>query len=226
MKNSQLKVAIVDDDDGVRRNLAYAVDRFEGCKCVGQFTSAEEALIGVPACGPDIVLMDINMSGATGIECVRQLKPSYPKIEFIMLTVYEDTDSVFDALTAGASGYLLKQSTREELLNAIKQVHSGGSPMTSHIARKVVQSFRQAAPAEAPTATLSAREQQTLELLVKGYLYKEISDKLNISYETVHNHIRHIYEKLQVRSRSQAIAKYFAQTKSRPAQTGGSSLSV
>ena len=157
---------------------------------------------------------------------MRQLKPDYPKIEFIMLTVYEDTDSVFDALRPGASGYLLKQSTREELLNAIRQVHSGGSPMTSHIARKVVQSFRHAAPVESSTATLSTREQQTLELLVKGYLYKEISDKLNISYETVHNHIRHIYEKLQVRSRSQAIAKYFAQTKPRSTKIGGTPLTL
>src|ERR1700722_3814964 len=210
----RLKVAIVDDDEGVRRNLAYAVNRFEACQCVGQFASTEDALKGVPACAPNIVLMDINMPGANGIECVRQLKPTHARVEFIMLTVYEDTESVFNALAAGASGYLLKQSTREELLTAIQQVHSGGSPMTSHIARKVVQSFRQATAPEYAKTALSHREQQTLELLAKGFLYKEIAETLSISYETVHNHIRHIYEKLQVRSRSQALAKYFEKSKS------------
>jgi DNA-binding NarL/FixJ family response regulator len=210
-----LKVAIVDDDEGVRRNLVYAVNRFEICHCVGQFASTEEALSGIPACGAEVVLMDINLPGASGIECVRQLKPAHPNIEFIMLTVYEDTESVFNALAAGASGYLLKQSSREELLAAIKQVHSGGSPMTSHIARKVVQSFRHSTLAENEKTALSNREQQILELLAKGFLYKEIADNLSISYETVHNHIRHIYEKLRVRSRAQAVARYFEQNRPR-----------
>ena len=204
-----IKVAIVDDDDGVRDNLALAVERFAGCKCVGQFASGEEAVEKLPASGPDVVLMDINMTGMSGIECVRQLKAAHPKIEFIMLTVYEDTDSVFKALAAGSSGYLLKQAAREELFDAIKQVNVGGSPMTSHIARKVVQAFHQPAAGESDTSRLTTREQQVLELLAKGYLYKEIAESLVISYDTVHNHIRHIYEKLHVRSRSQAVAKYF-----------------
>jgi DNA-binding NarL/FixJ family response regulator len=153
--------------------------------------------------------MDINLPGMNGIECVRQLKAAHPGIEFIMLTVYEDTESVFNALTAGASGYLLKLATRSELLDAIQRVHAGGSPMTSHIARKVVQSFRRPAPTETEATQLSPREQQVLELLVKGFLYKEISESLGISYDTVHNHIRHIYDKLHVRSRTQAVAKYF-----------------
>jgi DNA-binding NarL/FixJ family response regulator len=208
-----IKIAIVDDDEGVRRNLVYAVDHFEKCQCVGQFASAEEAFKQVPLCQPEIVLMDINMPYINGIECVQKLKSAHPEMEFIMLTVYEDTESVFKALAAGASGYLLKQSTREELFSAIKQVCAGGSPMTSHIARKVVQSFRQPVTTEDPMATLTQREQETLDLLAKGFLYKEIADMLNISYETVHNHIRHIYVKLRVRSRAQAVAKYFHKNK-------------
>lgn len=208
-----IRVAIVDDDNGVRANLARAVDRFGCCKCVGQFASAEDAIRDLPASQPEVVLMDINMPGLNGIECVRQLKQAHPQIEFIMLTVYEDTESVLHALAAGASGYLLKQATREELLEAIQQVHAGGSPMTSHIARKVVQSFRLTPAPESDAAKLSPREQQVLEQLAKGYLYKEIADSLNISYDTVHNHIRHIYEKLRVRSRAQAVAKYFEQSR-------------
>ncbi len=203
-----IRVAIVDDDDGVRAKLGRAVDRFGVCACVGQFSSSEQALAQLPAAGPEVVLMDINMPGMNGIECVRLLKAAHPKIEFIMLTVYEDTESVFNALAAGASGYLLKLATRQELLEAIQQAHAGGSPMTSHIARKVVQSFRHAAPIETETTQLTPREQQVLEHLVKGFLYKEISESLGISYDTVHNHIRHIYEKLHVRSRTEAVTKY------------------
>ncbi|HEX4342012.1 MAG TPA: response regulator transcription factor [Verrucomicrobiae bacterium] len=210
-----IKVAIVDDDARVRANLARAVDNSGSFQCAGQFSSAEDALSRLPACTPDVVLMDINMPGKNGIECVRQLKSEHPEIECIMLTVYEDTESVFNALAAGASGYLLKQAAREELFDAIKQVHTGGSPMTSHIARKVVQAFRQpVAGGETEPSKLSSREQQVLELLAKGYLYKEIAESLGISYDTVHNHIRHVYDKLHVRSRSQAVAKYFEQTRS------------
>ena len=203
-----IKVAVVDDDDGVRARLAQGINSFEGCRCVGQFDSTESALAGLPGCDPEVVLMDINMPpGQSGIECVRQLKATHPRLEFIMLTVYEDTESVFKALAAGASGYLLKQATLEELVEAIQQVHAGGAPMSSHIARKVVQAFRQPVAAD-NMAKLSARETQVLELLAKGYLYKEISDSLGIAYGTVHNHIRRIYEKLHVRSRSQAVVKF------------------
>ena len=206
---TKIQVAIVDDDDRLRTNLVQAVERFAGCCCVGQFASGEAALEGIPSLPVDVVLMDINMSGMTGIECVRHLKTAHPKVEFIMLTVYQDTDSVFQSLAAGASGYLLKRAAREELEAAIQQVHAGGSPMTSHIARKVVQTFRQPAPSEFEAAKLAPREQEVLALLAKGYLYKEISEALGITYATVHNHIRRIYEKLQVRSRAQAVAKYF-----------------
>ncbi len=206
-----MKIAIVEDDSGVRTNLARAVERFENCVCVGQFPSAEAAIAQLPQCHPDVVLMDINMPGMNGIDCVRQLKEQSPETEFIMLTVYEDTESVFSALEAGASGYLLKRAAREELHDAILQVHAGGSPMTSHIARKVVQSFRRQPASESDTAKLTIREAQVLEQLAQGYLYKEIAESLCISYDTVHNHIRNIYEKLHVRSRAEAAARYFGQ---------------
>lgn len=222
MNSMPIKVAIVDDENGVRTKLAQAVDRFGVCRCVGQFASTAAALAGLPACGPEVVLMDINLPpGQSGIDCVRQLKPEHPQIEFIMLTVYEDTESVFNALAAGASGYLLKQATLEELLEAIQQVQAGGSPMSGHIARKVVQSFRRPTPDESDSAKLSDREQQVLELLAKGYLYKEIADSLAIAYGTVHNHLRRVYEKLHVRSRSQAIVKYLEQSSPAPARFTG-----
>ncbi|MGA4644086.1 response regulator [Limisphaera sp. 4302-co] len=211
-----IPVAVVEDDPRVRTQLVQAINRFKSCRCVGDFATAEEAIEKLPASRPEVVLVDIHLPGLSGIECVRRLKADHPKMEFIMLTVYEDTDTVLNALAAGASGYLLKQATRDELLEAIQQVHAGGSPMTSHIARKVVQTFRQPAPAGAELATLTPREQQVLELLAKGYIYKEIAHLLNISYATVHNHIRRIYEKLQVRSRTQAVAKFLGREKATP----------
>jgi len=148
------------------------------------------------------------LPGMSGVEAVRRLKPALPATQFVMLTVYEDADHIYNALSAGASGYLLKQTPREELLNALGDVHRGGSPMTSNIARKVVQCFRQT-PAPAPQGEeLSPREQEVLELLARGYLYKEIAERLNISVPTVNTYIRRMYEKLHVRSRAQAVAKY------------------
>jgi len=152
--------------------------------------------------------MDINLPGMNGVECVRQLKQLLPQTQVMMLTVYEDTENIFNALTAGASGYMLKRTSSPELLEAIQEVSRGGSPMTMHIARKVVQSFQKTA-ATAPSAeNLSEREQQVLDLLSQGLMYKEIADKLEISYETVHTYIRRIYEKLQVRTRTEAVAKF------------------
>ncbi|MFM8495957.1 MAG: response regulator [Planctomycetia bacterium] len=213
-----LRIAIVDDDPGVRASLEKTVGLFAGCRCVGRFASGEEALSGLPACRPDVVLMDINMPRIDGIECVQRLKADHDGMEFIMLTVYEDTESIFRALAAGASGYLLKRAGARELEAAIRQVHAGGSPMTAHIARKVVQRFRQPEsapkpqPAEADggeSEQLTPRQQEILEHLARGLLYKEIAEALGISYETVNNHIRQIYKKLHIRSRSQAVAKYF-----------------
>jgi DNA-binding NarL/FixJ family response regulator len=151
--------------------------------------------------------VDINLPGQTGIECVRRLKVSMPKAQFVMLTVYEDTAHIFAALKAGASGYLLKRTPCAELLAALKQVHEGGSPMNSYIARKVVQSFYQAPSEGVETEGLSPREREVLELLARGYYYKEITEVLGLSMSTVNTHVRHIYDKLHVHSRAQAIAK-------------------
>ena len=209
-KNMAIQVGIVDDDERVRTSLAQAVDRFPGCTCTGQYSSGEEAVGHFQKQSPPkVVLMDINMPGMGGIECARQIKDAHPDTEIIMLTAYQDTEMVFKSLAAGASGYLLKRADREELVSAIHQVINGGSPMTSHIARKVVQAFRVPTTNESDKQKLSPRELEVLELLSKGYLYKEISESLGLSYETVHNYIRRIYEKLRVRSRSQAVAKYF-----------------
>jgi len=202
-----ITVSIVEDNEKLRGTLARVLNRAEGFKCVSQYPSAEDALKDLPQVKPDVVLMDINLPGINGVECVRQLKKVAPEIQVMMLTVYEDTENIFDALAAGASGYMLKRTSTRELLEAIQEVHRGGSPMTMHIARKVVQSFQKNAPVQ-PAENLSEREQQVLDLLSQGLMYKEIADKLAISYETVHTYIRRIYEKLQVRTRTEAVAKF------------------
>ena len=203
-----INVSIVEDNDKLRGTLARVLDRSEGFRCVSQYANAEDAVAGVPQIRPDVVLMDINLPGMNGVQCVQQLKKLMPQIQIIMLTVYEDTENIFSALQAGANGYLLKRTTTKELLEGISEVHRGGSPMTMHIARKVVQSLQQTAPTAQPTENLSEREQQVLDLLSQGLMYKEIADKLGISYETVHTYIRRIYEKLQVRTRTEAVAKF------------------
>jgi DNA-binding NarL/FixJ family response regulator len=202
-----ITVAIVEDDPHARKIFASWIQRADGFRCVAEFSDAESALAALPGAAPDVVLSDINLPGLNGVECVRRLKPLLPQTQFVMLTVYEDADHIFQALAAGASGYLLKQVPRAELLGALKDVHQGGSPMTSKIARKVVQAFQPARPTGAETAELSPREQELLDLLARGYLYKEIAEAMKISVGTVNTYIRRIYEKLHVRSRSQAVAK-------------------
>jgi DNA-binding NarL/FixJ family response regulator len=201
-------VSIVEDNEQLRTTLARVLNRAEGYRCVSHYGDAESALEGLPKDHPDVVLMDINLPGMNGVECVRQLKQAMPKVLVIMLTVYEDTENIFNALAAGASGYMLKRTKSVELLEAISEVRRGGSPMTTHIARKVVQSFQKAGPSPQPTENLSQREQEVLDCLSQGFLYKEIAEKLGISYETVHTYIRRIYEKLQVRTRTEAVAKF------------------
>src|ERR1019366_5271881 len=203
-----IAVYIVEDNASAREILADWVCHASGFNCVGAHASVEEALEHLPAEKPSVVLMDINLPGMSGIEGVRRLKPMLPGTQFLMLTVYEDADHVFDALAAGATGYLLKQTPRGELLASIKEVHAGGSPMTSNIARRVVQAFHREDPAAPASANLSQREREVLELLARGYLYKEIMDALGVSRGTVNTYIRRIYEKLHVRSRSQAVAKF------------------
>lgn len=203
-----IAVSIIEDDAPAREILADWIRRAPGFRCVSQYGDAESALAKLPADQPGIVLVDINLPGMSGIECVRRLKPLLPGTQFVMVTVYEDTDHIFHALAAGATGYMLKQTPREELLAALKDVQAGGSPMTSNIARKVVQSFQRSGPQVPESANLSPREREVLDLLARGYLYKEISTALGISVPTVNTYIRRIYEKLQVQSRAQAVAKY------------------
>ncbi|MFO1475518.1 MAG: response regulator transcription factor [Verrucomicrobiota bacterium] len=205
-----ITVSIVEDNEKLRGTLARSLNRSEGFQCISDYGSAEDALRGLPQVKPNVVLMDINLPGMNGVECVRQLKQLIPETQIMMLTVYEDTDNIFNALKSGATGYLLKRTTQAELLEAIREVHRGGSPMTTHIARKVVQTLQLApAPSQASEA-LSPREQEVLDCLAKGFLYKEIAEKLGISYETVHTYIRRIYEKLQVRTRTEAIRQVLA----------------
>ena len=203
-----ITVSIVEDNDQLRGTLARVLGRAEGFSCVSQYANAEDAVKDLPKVKPDVVLMDINLPGMNGVECVRQLKQLLPQTQVMMLTVYEDTENIFSALAAGANGYMLKRTPTKELLEAITEVHRGGSPMTMHIARKVVQSLQQTAPTAQPTENLSEREQQVLDHLSHGLMYKEIAEKLGISYETVHTYIRRIYEKLQVRTRTEAVAKF------------------
>jgi len=204
-----ITVSIVEDQELLRNTLARVLNRAEGFKCISHFGSAEDAIKEIPKNPPEVVLMDINLPGINGVECVRQLKERLPKLLIMMLTVYEDTENIFNALAAGAAGYMLKRTPRAELLDAIKEVHRGGSPMTTHIARLVVQSFQK--PVQAPDPgleNLSPREQEVLDCLAQGLIYKEIADKLGVSYETVHTYIRRIYEKLQVRTRTEAVARF------------------
>lgn len=205
-----IAVAIVEDDVPAREILAGWIRSAEGFKLVGEYDDAETAIAELPSRQPSVVLFDINLPGMTGIECVRRLKPKLPETQFLMVTVYEDANHIFDALAVGASGYLLKQTRRSELLEALRDVHSGGSPMSSQIARKVVQSFRRndTTDGNSEAVDLSPREREVLELLARGYLYKEIAEQLKISVQTVNTYIRRIYEKLHVRSRAQAVAKY------------------
>jgi DNA-binding NarL/FixJ family response regulator len=203
-----IAVSIIEDDGAAREILSDWIRRAPGFRLVGQYGDAESAILGLASDKPEVALMDINLPGMSGIECVRRLKPVLPGTQFVMVTVYEDADHIFNALAAGASGYLLKQTPRDELLAALKDVYSGGSPMTSNIARKVVQSFQRSSPSSDEASNLSPREREVLELLARGYLYKEIASTLGISTPTVNTYIRRIYEKLHVRSRAQAVAKY------------------
>jgi DNA-binding NarL/FixJ family response regulator len=209
-KPDRIRVAIVEDDESLRRIFGGWMQRSPAMEFVGEFPDAESAMLGLGAVRPEVVLVDIQLPGLDGIECVRRLKGTLGSTQFMMLTVYEDADRIFKALEAGAAGYLLKRTTQEELIDAIVELRKGGSPMTSAIARKVVQSFQRPAPVgvSAEMAQLSPREREILGLLAQGYLYKEIASDLGISGPTVNAHIRNMYEKLQVHSRAQAVARY------------------
>lgn len=203
-----ISVAIVEDDTGTRRNLELLIGEAPGFRCLCACGSGEDAVRVIPQVKPDVVLMDIHLPNLSGIECAAKLKQLLPALQVIMITMYSDTDKVFKALRAGAAGYLLKRSAPEEILEAIQEVQRGGAPMTSEIARKVVEAFKEAPASEGAEDGLTRREHEILELLCRGFANKEIAETLSISFETVRWHNRQIYHKLHVRSRSEAAAKF------------------
>ena len=204
----QIKVSIVDDDDGIRSSLASLIRRAPTLKLMGDYADAETALKELPRKEPDVVLMDINLPGMNGVECVRQLKSALPKLQVLMLTVYEDSDSLFKSFRAGASGSLLKRTASARLLEAIKDVHEGGSPMTPQLARRVVQFFSAPLQEDSPFSKLTPGEREFLDQLANGYTYKEIADRMKITIDTVRSYVRTVYEKLHVHSRTEAVVKY------------------
>lgn len=206
--NSIVTVAVIDDDEKFLELLTQWIDEAPGFACVGSYADAESAMSRLERVPPDVALVDINLPGLNGIECVSRLKERLPQTQFVMLSAYEDSEYVFDALASGATGYLLKSTNRKELLSALSEVYAGGSPMTSCIARKVVESLSRPTPVRNPSDELSKRETEVLKHLAQGYLYKEIAVQLGVSYQTVNTHVRRIYEKLHVHSRSQAVALF------------------
>ena len=202
-----IKVMIVEDDDAVRDGLRILIDGSDGYECIAACPSAEEALSIIPLNFPQVVLMDINLPGMNGIECVVGIKNMWPEIQVMMLTVFDNTEEIFKSLTAGATGYLLKKTQPAKLLEAITELANGGSPMSGEIARKVVQTFSRPVNHLFTDANLTAREEEILAYLSKGFLYKEIANELFISIETVRTHVRKIYQKLQVRTRTEALLR-------------------
>jgi DNA-binding NarL/FixJ family response regulator len=209
-----ITVAIVEDDAGIRRSLEWLLKSSKEFSWVASCGNVEEALRILPKAAPQVILMDINLPDRSGIECTAAIKELLPSTQVVMITVYDDAEKVFNSLRAGASGYILKRATPERISQAIREVHAGGVAMSSEIARKVLGVFREPAQAPAEDQNLSRREQEVLELLSQGAANKEIADKLSISIETVTWHLRHIYAKLHVRSRTQAALKFLGQRKS------------
>ena len=206
---NQITLCIVEDIEEIRRSLENIVRQSPDCLLLEAFSNAEDALVKLPELQPDIVIMDINLPGMTGIDCLRKTRSKCPKTQFMMFTIYEDSEQVFEALEAGASGYLLKNTKPEKIIAAIKELQEGGAPMTAGIARRVVHSFQRQTMIADEKAKLSARENDVLTLLAKGLLYKEIAQKLGISFGTVRQHIHNIYEKLHVQNKTEAINKAF-----------------
>jgi DNA-binding NarL/FixJ family response regulator len=203
-----IRVAIVEDNRAVRENLSLLIEAAPGFSCVARCASAEEAWQHLPGIAPDVILMDIHLPGRNGISCVAQLRTVLPQSQVIMLTIEEDSEQVFESMKAGATGYLVKHATPQEILEAVADVHRGGAPMSSQIARKVVTAFRQQPEIQASDLRLSPREEQVLRLLAKGHRSKEIADELGVGLGTVNTYVRHIYEKLHVRSRAEAVARF------------------
>src|SRR5688572_12064596 len=203
-----IKVSMVDDDEWMREDLAQQISSSRQFVFLSSYGTAEEAVAKIPKEKPDVVLMDINLPKMSGIDCVRQIKAALPSVQVMMLTVYEDSEKIFQSLLAGASGYLLKRTSQAEILEAILQVYQGGSPINVNIARKVVQYFNQKGTQGQQFEDLSRREKQILERLAQGASYKEIADSLSVSIDTVRTHVKGVYSKLHVHSKSEAVAKY------------------
>ncbi|HTV61017.1 MAG TPA: response regulator transcription factor [Verrucomicrobiae bacterium] len=208
-----IAIAIVEDQPEMRESLVEWLGAAPGLRCVGAHATAEEALRRIPEENPDVVLMDINLTGMSGIQCVSRLKERLPTMQVLMLTTYDDGDLIFDSLRAGANGYLLKNMSREELVQALQQVQAGGAPMSLQIARKVINYFHYPKKPSQELRQLTARESEILKLLAKGYLYKEIADHLNVSLSTVRTHVTAVYEKLHVHSRTEAAMKLAGQNR-------------
>jgi len=206
-----IAISIVEDQRALRESLVEWLGNAAGIRCVGAYATAEEALRGIPAQKPDVVLMDINLPGMDGIQCVARLKERLPKTQVLMLTTYDEGDLIFDSLRAGANGYLLKNMPQAELVAAVEQVHAGGAPMSLQIARKVINHFHRSPKTASELEQLTTREREILRLLAKGYLYKEIAEHLSISMSTVRTHVSSVYEKLHVQSRTEAAMKLVAQ---------------
>jgi DNA-binding NarL/FixJ family response regulator len=203
-----INVALVEDDPGIRKSLAAILADASGFRCVGAYSDAQTALAELPACMPHVLLMDINLPGISGIDCLRRLRAMECPAKVLMLTVYDDEDLLFQALTSGANGYLLKRTPPRQLLEAIGDVHRGNAPMSGQIARLVVQYFHKQGRERSEPTHLTHRETEIVELLARGHRYKEIAATLNISFDTVRSHLRNIYEKLHVNSRTEAVVKY------------------
>lgn len=204
----KINVGIVEDDREVRENWAKVLNAHPKLKCVADCESGEAALKIIPACRPEVVLMDINLPGMSGVHCTALLKKQLPKTHVLMVTIYSNNNSVFEALKAGASGYILKNNSSEEVIRSIIEVVEGGAPMTGQIARRVIEAFRRPAPKELNEAQLTIREKEILHLIAKGYANKEIASELDVGVSTVRTHVEHIYEKLHVHCRTEAAAKY------------------
>jgi DNA-binding NarL/FixJ family response regulator len=204
-----IRVAIVENERSVREELVLLINESRGFQCLGAYGSGEQALREIPKQPPDVALMDINLGQMSGVACTYLLKQVLPELQIVMLTVYDDRKQIFEALETGASGYLLKRTPAAEILKAIEEVHHGGAPMSSYIARQVVQSFARGTAGRTPDLALSAREKEVLALVAKGYINKEIASMLSLSEDTVRGYLKHIYEKLHVRSRTEAAMKYF-----------------
>ena len=201
-------ISLVEDDDALRSNIAEFLESTGKFQCISGYSNGKEAVKNLPTDQPQIVLMDINLGKMSGIECVYELKPLMPDCQFLMLTVFSDTEKIFDALAAGASGYLLKRQAPSKLLEALQEVLAGGAPMSAPIARKVVASFQNKPPPQGKPYNLSPREIEVLEGLANGRLYKQMADEMSIGIDTIRTYIRRIYEKLHVKSRTEAVAKY------------------